>query len=346
MILKAEPLDPSFQWRSHKPERRPWRIVALLLAIAVAAGFLVGRLSTAGPTSLQQQVAAEQQTSSAGSVVQSQGATQLDLAGAATRSTTTNSAEMKPATKDEPKKNTTASATATEIPKAQSGTSTEKASTSPPVVLINPSTSDKSDKDITGEATKKAASKAETETPAKATSKTETHKATDDAAPAASKRQARSPSSGHSSATAAPVRQESPAVRRDDAYGAPRRDDSFVASRRDDSFAASRRDDAYVPPRVPESTLSDQRERYEGVERREDRARFEPPYRDRRYPEPDPRYAEDMPPRRDAYEDSRGYLRPFRGARDFRDYRRFDGYDDDVYADRRPVLRPMYGRGD
>jgi hypothetical protein len=109
---------------------------------------------------------------------------------------------------------------------------------------------------------------------------------------------------------------------------------------------ASRRDDAYVPPRVPQSTLSDQRERYEGVERGEDRARFEPPYRDRRYPEPDPRYAEDMPPRRDAYEDSRGYLRPFRGARDFRDYRRFDGYDDDVYADRRPVLRPMYGRGD
>jgi hypothetical protein len=106
---------------------------------------------------------------------------------------------------------------------------------------------------------------------------------------------------------------------------------------------ASRRDDAYVPPRVPQSTLSDQRERYEGVERGEDRARFEPPYRDRRYPEPDPRYAEDMPPRRDAYEDSRGYLRPFRGSRDFRDYRRFDGSDDDVYADRRPVLRPMYG---
>jgi hypothetical protein len=334
VILKAEPLDPSFQWRSHKPERRPWRIVALLLAIAVGAGFLVGRLSTAGPTSLQQQVAAEQQATSAGRVMQSQGPTQSDLAGAAVRSTTTDSVDMKPATKDEPKKNTTASATATETPKAQSTTSTEKASTSPPVVLINPSTADKSDKDVAGEATKKAASKVETETPAKATSKAETHKATDDAAPAASKRQAKSPASGHSSASAAPARQESAAARRDDAYGAPRRDDSFVASRRDD---------AYVPPRVPESTLSDQRERYEGVERREDRARFEPPYRDRRYPEPDPRYAEDMPPRRDAYEDSRGYLRPFRGARDFRDYRRFDGYEDDAFTDRRPVLRPMTG---
>jgi hypothetical protein len=335
VILKAEPLDPSFQWRSHKPDRRPWRIVALLLAIAVGAGFLVGRLSTAGPTSLQQQVAAEQQATSAGSVVQSQGATQSDLAGAATRSVTTNNnAEMKPAAKDEAK--TSATASATVPPKAQSTTSTEKGSASPPVVLINPSTADKDDRGVAGEATKKAASKVETEAPAKATSKTETHKSTDDVAPAASKRQARSQSPAHAKLGPAPVRQESAATQRDDAYVAPRRDDPIVGPRRDD---------AYVPPRVPESTLSDQRDRYEGVERREDRARFEPPYRDRRYPEPEPRFAEDVPPRRDAYEDSRGYLRPFRGARDFRDYRRLDGYDDDVYADRRPVLRPMYGGG-
>jgi hypothetical protein len=96
---------------------------------------------------------------------------------------------------------------------------------------------------------------------------------------------------------------------------------------------------------VPQSTLSDQRERYEGVVRDDDRARFEQPYAGRRYPMPDRRYAEDGPPR-DVYDDRRDYLRPFQGARDFREYRRFD--DDggaEPFADRRPVLRPMYGGG-
>lgn len=117
--------------------------------------------------------------------------------------------------------------------------------------------------------------------------------------------------------------------------------------RRDEAVTAPRRDDAYVPPRVPESTLSDQRDRYDSAERGQDRPRFGQPYADRRYPEPDPRYAEDVPLRRGAYEDSRGYLRPFQGYRDFREYRRYGGsYEDDTYADRRPpVLRPMYGGG-
>ena len=279
----------------------------------MGAGFYVGRLSTAAPTPLQQETAGAQQPTSADSVMQGQTASQSDAMAVPVRSAT--NTDTKPAAKEEAKTN--AAASSTETPKAQSAAATEKGSSSPPVVLINPSSAHKA---VAGDA-KKAASKVETEAPAKATAKTETHKAADDAVPAATtaKRQARSQSPAHSHVSAAPMRQESAAVRRDDAY---------------------------VPPRVPQSTLFDQRERYDGVARDEDRARVEQPYPDRRYPEPDRRYAEDVPLPRDVYEDRRGYLRPFQGYRDFREYRRFGGYDDDPYADRRPVLRPMYGGRD
>lgn len=320
VILKAEPLDPTFKWRGHKPERRPWRSIGLLLvlAIAVGAGFLVGRLSTAATVPAHQRTA-EQHTASAGGAGQSQVGSQSEVTAALRTSTV--GTDTKPAAQDEMK--ASAAASSTETPKAQFTTSTEKGSASPPVVLINPSTADKA---VVGDTAKKAAPKTEAEVPAKATARTDAYKAADDAAPAA-KRQARSLPPAHANTNAAPLRQESAAVRRDDAYSAPRRDD------------------AYVPPRVPQSTLTDQRERYDGAGRDEDRARVEQPYRDRRYPEPDPRYAEDGPLPRGAYEDSRGYLRPFQGYRDFREYRRFEGYDGDPYADRRPVLRPMYGGG-
>lgn len=321
VILKAEPLDPSFTWRGHKPERSRWRIIGLLLAIAVGAGFLVGRLSTAVPVPTAQQTALEQQAASAG-VAQSQGASQSDGAAATIRSTTTDNAETKPAAKDEAKTNSTASAT--ETPKAQS-TSMEKGSVSPPVVLINPKAADKASG---GDAAKQPVFRTGAEAVAKAYAKTEAHKAADDDPPAAApgKRQTKERPPARAHATAAPVRQESAAVRRDGASMAPRRDD------------------AYVPPRVPQSTLSDQRGRYGNVGRDDDRARLEQRYPERRFVEPDRRYAEDVPPPRDTYsDDRRGYLRPFEGSRDFRAYRRFGGYDDDQYSDRRPVLRPMYG---
>ena len=63
---------------------------------------------------------------------------------------------------------------------------------------------------------------------------------------------------------------------------------------------------------------------------------------------PDTRYAEDAPPRRayEGYDYRREYLRPFQDFRGLREYRRFGGYDDDPYAARRPMLRPMYGGRD
>lgn len=335
VILKAEPLDPSFTWRGHKPERSRWRSIALLLAIAVGAGFLVGRLSTAVPVPTAQQTALEQQAASAG-VAQSQGASQSDGAAASNRSiATTNNTEIKPVAKDATKEGSTASST--ETPRAQSTTGTDKGSSNPSVVLINPSTADKASG---GDAAKQPLSKTGAEAVAKAYAKTEAHKAVDDDPPAATpgKRQTKERPPARAHATAAPARQEPAAVRRDGASMAPRRDDSFVASRRDG---------AYVPPRVPQSTLSDQRERYGNVERDDDRARLEQRYPERRFIEPDRRYAEDVPPPRDPYSDyRRGYLRPFEGSRDFREYRRFGGYDDDPYGDRRPVLRPMYGGRD
>jgi hypothetical protein len=321
VILKAEPLDPSFKWRGQKPERSRWHIIGLLLAIAVGAGFFVGRLSTAAPGPTAQRTI-EQQTATAGSAARSTPTVQQDAA-AATH-TTTISTDPKPAPKGETKAATAASSG--EAHNAQSAAATEKGSSSPPVVLINPSTADKA---VAGETPKKAVPKTENEPAPKATAKAESHKAADDASPAATvtKRQAKLPAPLHSHPSAAPGRQEAAAARRDDAVAAPRRDD------------------AYVPPRVPYTAFPDRRERYDRVEREDDRARLEQPHPDRRYAEPDRRYAEDAPPPRTYNDLRREYLRTFRDSRDARDYGRPGGYEDDPfpYADRRPVLRPMYG---
>ena len=295
MILKAEPLDPTFKWHSAPRERWAWRSIGigLLLVMATGTGFYVGRLSPAAP------VATDQRSASAGSVAQSQAALQPDAAAAAIRSTAT-STDAKPGAKDETTTNATASST--ETSKAQSTAATEKRSASPSVVLINPSAADKA---VAGDASKQPVSKTELEAAAKANAKTETSKAASDSLPAGTtaKRQVKSQSPARSSASAAPSRQEPVVVRRDDAY---------------------------VPPRAPQA-YADQREGYD------DRPRLSERYLDRRY-------AEDMPPPRTAYEDE--YLRPFQGSRDFREYRRFGGYDDGPYPDRRPMLRPMYGARD
>lgn len=311
-MLRAQPLDPSFTWRSHR-ERWTWRSIGLLLAIAAGAGFYAGRLSPAAPVPPQQPTALEQQTASAGSVAQSQGALQPDVAAAWIRSTTAN-ADTKPAAKVETSASLTASST--ETAKAQSTTATAKGSSSPPVLITNPSTAGKA---VVGDAAKKPVSKTEVEAAAKANAKTETHKAADDAAPAAAnaKRQAKSHSPPRSSVRTAPTRQDTVVARRDDAY-------------------VPRRDDAYVPPRFPQAAYADRRERYDDAESYYGRARLGQPY-------PDRRYAEDAPPPRTYYEDRREDLRPFQNSPDFREYRRFGGYDGDPYPDRRPVLRPMYG---
>jgi hypothetical protein len=110
---------------------------------------------------------------------------------------------------------------------------------------------------------------------------------------------------------------------------------------RQDSVAA-RRGDAYVPPRMPQAAYAEQRRRDDNSDGDDDRARFEQRYLDTRY-------AEDAPPRRvyEGYDYRREYLRPFQDFRDLREYRRSGGYDEDPYAARRPMLRPMYdGRDD
>lgn len=298
-MLRAEPLDPSFTWRGQRRERWTWRSIGLLLVIAAGTGFFVGRLSTAAPVATGQRTASEQQTAAAGSGVQSQAALQPD---APIRSTTTTDTGAKPAAKDGTKESSTASSR--ETPQTRPTTATAKGSASPPVVLINPSPAEKA-----GDAAKQP--KAELEVAANA--KTETQKAADDGAPAATtaKRQAKSRAPAPSGASAAPVRQDSVAVRRDDAY---------------------------VPPRLPQAAYADQRERYDSAGRDQERPRFDQTY-------PDRRYAEDVPPPRTYSEYRREYLRPFQDSRDFREYRRFGGYDEESFADRRPVLRPMYGGG-
>jgi hypothetical protein len=239
---------------------------------------------------------------------------QPDAAAAPMRSTTTN-AGAKPAAKDATSASSNESST--ETAKAQSATATEKEPSSPPVLVTNPSTAGKA---VVGDALRKPVSKTEIEAATKANAKTETHKAADDASRAAvtAKRQAKSHSPARSSASAAPVRRDSVVARRDDAYIPP-----------------VRRDNAYVPPRFPQAAYIDQRERYDNAESDYDRARLEQLY-------PDRRYAEDVPPP-PYYDGRREYLRPFREPRDFREYRRYGGYDDGPYASPRPVLRPMYG---
>jgi hypothetical protein len=204
----------------------------------------------------------------------------------------------------------------TETAKTQATAVAERESSSPPVVLINPKTADKAS---AGDAPKQPVSSTNPKAVANGNAnaeahKAEAHKVADDGSP-----------------TAAPGRRQAklrpPA--RANMNGPPVRQDSVVA----------RRGDAYVPPRIPQA-YAEQRGRYDNADG-DDRARFEQRY-------PGTRYAEDAPPRRayEGYDYRREYLRPFQDFRDLREYRRLGGYDEDPYAARRPMLRPMYGDRD
>ena len=200
----------------------------------------------------------------------------------------------------------------TDTAKTQSTALAERESSSPPVVLINPKTADNAS---AGDAPKQPVSMTSSKAVANASANTEAQKAANDGSP-----------------TAAPGRRQAklrPSARAN--MNLPVREDSVVA----------RRGDAYVPPRIPQAAYTEQRGRYDNADGDDDRARFEHRY-------PDTRYAEDAPPRRayEGYDYRREYLRPFQDFRDLREYRRFGGYDDDPYAARRPMLRPMFGGRD
>ena len=201
----------------------------------------------------------------------------------------------------------------TETAKTQS-TAAERESSSPPVVLINPKTADKAS---AGDAPKQPVSTTSPKAVANANANTEVQKAATDGSP-----------------TAAPGRRQAK-------LRPPARANMNLPPVREDSVVA-RRGDAYVPPRIPQAAYAEQRGRYDNADGDDDRARFEQRY-------PDTRYAEHARPRR-AYEGHdyrREYLRRFQDFRELREYRRFEGYDDDPYAARRPLLRPMFsGRDD
>jgi hypothetical protein len=201
----------------------------------------------------------------------------------------------------------------TETTKAQPTAVAERESPSPHVVLINPKTADKAP---AGDAPKQPVSTTSPKAVANANANTEAHEAADDGSP-----------------TAAPGRRQAK-------LRPPARANMNVPPVRQDSVVA-RRGDAYVPPRLPQAAYAEQRGRYDNADGDDDRARFEQRY-------PDTRYAEDAPPRRanEGYDDRREYLRPFQDFRDLREYRCFGGSDDDPYAARRPMLRPMYGGRD
>jgi hypothetical protein len=199
----------------------------------------------------------------------------------------------------------------TEPAKSQSTAVAEGKSSSPSVVLINPETADKVPD---GDASKQPVSTTNPKSVAKANANTEAQTSADGGAP-----------------TVAPGRRQAKSR-------PPARANMNVPPSRHDSVVA-RRGDAYVPPRIPQAAYAEQRGRYDNADGNDERARFE-----QRYP---PRHAEDTPPRGtyEGYDYRREYLRPFQDFRDLREYRRFGGYDDDPYAARRPVLRPMYGGG-
>lgn len=135
MILKAEPLDPTFTWRGHKPEGWRWRSIGVLLAITAGAAFYVGRLSSeaSAPTALsvvkQADPKPEQNAASAGPVAQRQAAVQPEASKAAPEAR--DGAKAKPAD------------VSTETAKTQSTAAAAGGSSRPPVVLINPNAADK-----------------------------------------------------------------------------------------------------------------------------------------------------------------------------------------------------------
>jgi hypothetical protein len=296
-MSSAEFPTPSFTWHSDRRERWTWRRITFLLAITAGAAFYVGRVSIEPALSVAKQTDAkpEQSATVAGTVAQHQAAVPSDASKAAPEAT--DGAQDKPAD------------SSTETAKTQSTAVAERESSSPPVVLINPKSVDKSP---AGDAPKRPVSKTSPKAVANANANTEAHKPANDGSPTAAPggRQAKSRPPARANLSAPPVRQ-----------------DSVVA----------RRGDAYVPPHIPQAAYTEQRGRYDNVDGDDDRARFEQRF-------PDTRYAEDAPPRRayEGYDYRRDYLRPFQDFRDVREYPRFGGYDDDPYAARRPMLRPMY----
>lgn len=307
----AESPTPSFTWRSHRSERWTWRSISLLLAITAGAGFYVGRLSIAAPVPAEHPTdpRPEQKAASAGNVVQCQAALQSDASIAPIRSTA--NTEVRPEARDGTKEGPTASST--ETAKTQSTTVAARGASRPPVVPINPTTADKASG---GDAPKQPVSKTGPQAAGNANARTEAHKTSDDGSP-----------------TAAPGRRQTKSrpLARANMNAPPARRDSVVV----------RRGDAYVPPRIPQAAYAEQRGPYDNADGDDDRARFD-------HWHPDRRYAEDVPlPRAyEGYDYRRDYLRPFQDSRDFREYRRFGGHDDDPYEVRRPMLRPMYGDRD
>lgn len=299
----AEYPTPSFTWHSNRRERWTWRRIGFLLAITAGAAFYVGRLSieastpTALPITNETDAKPEQSAAAAGTLSQRQVAVESDVSKAAPEAS--DGANEMPAD------------ASTETAKSQSAAVAERDSPSPPVVLINPETADKTP---AGDASKQPVSTTSPKV-ANANANTEAQNSADAGSPTAAprRRQAKSRPPQRAKMNVPPVRQ-----------------DSIVA----------RRGDAYVPPRIPQAAYAEQRARYD-ADGDDERARF-----DQRYPST--RYAEDGPPRRDdeGYDDRREYLRPFQDFRDLREYRRFGGVDDDPYAARRPMLRPMYGDRD
>jgi hypothetical protein len=296
-MSSAEFATPSFTWHSDRRERWTWRRIGFLLAITAGAAFYVGRLSIEPALSVATQADPKPEQSAAAAATQRPPAVRSDASKAAAPEARDEAIE-KPAD------------SLPETARTQATAVAEGASSSPPLVLINPKTADKASP---GDASKKPVSTTSSKAVALGNANSEAHKAADDGSPPAApgRRQAKLRPPARANTNVPPVRQ-----------------DSVVA----------RRGDAYVPPRLPQAAYAEQRGRYDNGDGDDDRARFEQRY-------PDTRYAEDAPPRRayEGYDYRREYLRPFQDFRDLREYRRLGGYEEDPYAARRPMLRPMYG---
>ena len=305
-MSSAEFPTSSFTWHSARRERWTWRRIGFLLALTAGAAFYVGRLSIEPSAPTALYVAKKLDPKSEQSAATAASVAQRQAAVEFDASKA--APEARDGAKEQP------ADPLLETAKTQSAAAAERESSSSPVTLINPKTADKA---AVSDAPKQPVSTTSPKAGANANTNTEAHKAADDGVPppAPRRRHAKVRPPAHANMNVPP----------------PLRQDPVVA----------RRGDAYVPPRMPQAAYAEQRGRYDNADGNDDRARFEQQY-------PDTRNAVDAPPRRayEGYDDRREYLRPFQDSRDVREYRRFGGYDDDPYTDRRPVLRPMYGGRD
>jgi len=277
-----------------------------LLAITAAAAFYVGRLSMEAPARTALSVTKQTDPKPEQSTADAAPVAQRQAAVPSEASTA--APEAREGAKGVP------AGSSTETAHTPSTAIADRESSSPPVVLINPETPDKAP---VVEAPRPPVATTSPKTVAHAKANSEAHRVADDASPngASRKRQAK--------------------------LRPPARANMNVPPMRQDSVVARGGGDAYVPPRTPQAAYAEQRGRYDNADGAADRARFAQRY-------PDMRSAEDAPPRPayEGYDYRREYLRPFQDFRDLREYRRFGGYDDDPYGDRRPTLRPMYGGRD